>query len=211
MITLLFLGLILLLRNFVFITLMPALIAWIIAEQKPKYSFAIFTGVYVLLTIIFFSTSYLPPSYNLPAHVSSRQIAFMELAKNGSSSININPLFPNVRSFFNNIPQAINHSLMRPYVTEHRTILYIPLSIEILFYEILFLIFIFFRQKNVEIKPIIYFSIFFSLTMFLVIGYTIPIIGAIVRYRSIYFPFLLIPVICYTDWKRFKSIFTSSI
>ena len=41
-----FLFLILILRNFVFITLVPALIAWIVAEQKPKYAFVIFMGFY---------------------------------------------------------------------------------------------------------------------------------------------------------------------
>jgi hypothetical protein len=40
--------------------------------------------------------------------------------------------------------------------------------------------------------------------MFLIIGYTIPILGAIVRYRSIYFPFLLVPIICLTNWKQLK-------
>ncbi|HSV11942.1 MAG TPA: hypothetical protein VLI68_14300, partial [Hanamia sp.] len=67
---------------------------------------------------------------------------------------------------------------------------------------ILFLIFLFFRKKNISINPLIYFGIFFSLTMLLITGYTVPIIGAIVRYRSIYLIFLLIPVVCYTDWKR---------
>ena len=77
---------------------------------------------------------------------------------------------------------------MRPYLTEHLNFLYIPAGLEIFLYEILFLLLIFFRKKNIHISPLIYFSCFFSISMFLVIGYTIPIIGAIVRYRSIYFP-----------------------
>jgi hypothetical protein len=91
---------------------------------------------------------------------------------------------------------------MRPYVWELNNLLYIPFSVEILVFEILFLLFIFFRKKNIQIPPLIYFCFFFSLTMFLIIGYTIPIIGAIVRYRSIYFIFLLTPIVCYTDWKK---------
>ena len=45
---LIFLFLILLLRNFVFITLVPALIAWVSAEQRPKYAFGIFLGIYLV-------------------------------------------------------------------------------------------------------------------------------------------------------------------
>ncbi|MEO8416032.1 MAG: hypothetical protein ABI472_20395 [Ginsengibacter sp.] len=206
-IVLLFLGLILLLRNFVFIALLPALIALIAAEQKPTYAFIIFSGIYIFIAISFFCSGLLPAAFNLPAHVSIRQIAFIEIAKRGASAININPLYPNFRSFFNNIPQAINHSLMRPYLTEHLTFIYIPAGLEILLYEILFFLFIFFRKKNEIFSPLIYFSLFFCMTMFLIIGYTIPIIGAIARYRSIYFPFLLIPLICYTDWSRLKKTF----
>ena len=203
---LIFLLLIVLVRNFVFITLVPALIAWIVAEQKPKYAFVIFSGIYLFIAILFFCSGLLSPKFDLPGHVSSRQLAFIEIAKRGASAININPLYPNFRSFLNNTPQALNHSLMRPYLTEHLNFLYIPAGLEILLYEILFVLFVFFRKKNISISPLVYFSFFFSISMFLVIGYTIPIIGAIVRYRSIYFPLLLIPVICYTDWDKIKKV-----
>ncbi|MEP6926654.1 MAG: hypothetical protein ABI834_03410 [Ginsengibacter sp.] len=205
--TSIFLFLILLVRNFVFITLVPALIAWVIAEQKPKYSFIIFLSIYFFVGVLFFCSGFLSPKFDLPGHVSSRQLAFIEIAKGGASAININPLYPNFRSFLNNTPQALNHSLMRPYVTEHINFLYIPASLEIVLYEILFLLFIFFRKKNIEIIPLVYFSVFFSISMFLVIGYTIPIIGAIVRYRSIYLPLLFIPIMCNIDWKKFKNLF----
>jgi len=206
LIVIIFLFLILLLRNFVFITLLPALIAWIVAEQKPKYAFVIFTGIYFFIGILFFCSGFLSPKFDLPGHVSSRQLAFIEIAKGGASAININPLYPNFRSFLNNAPQALNHSLMRPYITEHLNFFYIPAAWEILLYEIMFLLFLFSRKKEMSISPLIYFSVFFSMSMFLVIGYTIPIVGAIVRYRSIYFPLLLIPVICYTDFRKIKKL-----
>jgi hypothetical protein len=211
LIILIFLALILLLRNFVFITLVPAIIAWMFAEHKPKYAFIIFSGIYLFISVLFFCTGFLPPSFNLPAHVSNRQIDFIIIAKRGASAININPLYPNFRSFLNNIPQALNHSFMRPYLTEHLNFLYIPSGLEIFCYEILFLSFIFFRKKNITFSPLICFSVFLTITMFLIIGYTIPIIGAIVRYRSIYLPFILIPIICYTDWKKIKRIFHITI
>ena len=206
LITLFFTLLIVLLRNFVLIIMLPALLSWLIAAKRPKYSLIIFSGVYFFLGILFFCTTFLPHAYNLPAHVAGRQAAFIEIAKGGVSSISINLLHPNFKSFLINIPQAINHSFMRPYLTEHVNFLYILSALEIFFYEVLFLFFIFFRKKNMLIYPLIYFSIFFTITMFIVIGYTIPIIGAIVRYRSIYFPFVLIPVICYTDWSKIKKL-----
>ena len=207
LVTLVFLLLILLLRNFVFITLVPALLAWVIAQYKPKYAFICFLSVYIIVTILFFYSGFISPKTNLPQYVSERQIAFSEISKLGASSININPLFPNFRSFFNNAPQALNHTLMRPYITEIKSFVYIPFALEIILYEILLLLFIFYRKKILTTNPLVYFCIFFSLTMFLVIGYTVPIIGAVVRYRSIYFIFFLIPLICYTDWQKLRSLF----
>lgn len=207
LITLLFLLIIFLIRNFVFIILTPPLVAWIISEKRPNRTPLIFAGIYLVVGILFFSTVYLPPAYNLPAHVSSRQTDFIEIAKNGASAIKINPLYPNFRSFLINIPQALNHSFLRPYLSEHNNLLYIPSSVEIFLFEILLLLFIFFRKRNATIYPIVYFSVFFTLTTFIVIGYTIPILGAIVRYRSIYFPFIIIPIVCYTDWAKFKARF----
>lgn len=198
------LTIIFLLRNFVLITLIPALIAWFIAEQNKKFILRTFVIVYLFFIVLFFGLGNYT-SLDLPKYVSARQIAFIQIAKGSQSAININPLYDNFRSFLNNAPQALNHSLMRPYLTEKFSWLYIPATLEIFIYEILFILFLFY-SKNIKSQPFIYFSIFFSVSMFLMIGYTIPIIGAIVRYRSIYFPLLIIPLICCIDWNRFKSI-----
>jgi hypothetical protein len=193
-----------LLRNFVLITLLPAVIAWIIAEKNKKFILQTYIIVYLAFIVLFFTLGKLHSSLDLPQYVSIRQIAFVQISKGSQSAININPLFSNFRSFLNNSPQALNHSLMRPYLTEKFTLLYIPPAIEIFIYELLFLIFLLFRITNKKTDSFIYFCIFFSLSIFLMIGYTIPIIGAIVRYRSIYFPMLIIPIICYIDWQKFR-------
>ncbi len=201
---------ILLLRNFVFITLLPALIGWIISDRYSRFAFVSFLAVYTVTAALFFYSGWISPNFDLPQHVSTKQIEFIEIAKYGASAININPLYPNFRSFLNNAPQAFNHSLMRPYLTEKFTLLYVPAALEIFVYECLFILFIFFRKRNEHLTSFIYFCLFFSLSMFLMIGYTIPIIGAIVRYRSIYFPLLLIPIISLTDWGKIKAFFSYS-
>jgi hypothetical protein len=203
-----FIGLIIifLLRNFVLITLIPALIAWFIAERIKRFVLQTYIIVYLLFIIIFFNLGAIHSSLNLPQYVSSRQLAFVEIAKGGQSAININPLYSNFRSFLNNTPQALNHSLMRPYLTEKFYFLYIPPAVEIFICEILFFFFLLFRIRKKDIPPFIYFCIFFSFSMLLMIGYTIPIIGAIIRYRSIYLPLLMIPVVCNIDWYKVRIL-----
>ena len=207
-IILLFLLLLFLVRNFVFITLIPALISWIFATYKPKFAFVSFVGIYVMVTILFFCSGFISAKTDLPRYVSERQSAFVEISKLGASSINIQPLEPNFKSFLINAPQALNHALMRPYVTEINSFVYVPFALEIVLYELLFLIFIFFRKRKLTIDPLEYFCLFFAVTMFIVIGYTVPILGAIVRYRSIFFIFLLVPIFCHTDFKKLSAKFT---
>ena len=48
------------------------------------------------------------------------------------------------------------------------------------------------------------FGIVVAFTMLLVLGYTVPILGALVRYRSLYIPFLLIPMMAGTDWRKLQ-------
>lgn len=192
-------------RNFVLLTLLPSLVAWLICQNKKKYALHIFLAMYVFFVIAFFNLGYLNAKLDLPKYVSERQIAFLQLK--GNSAMELHPLYPNFRSFMNNAPQAFNHTLMRPYITEINNPVQAPVALEIIALEVLFGLFIFFPERRYKVQPFIYFSVFFALSMFLLIGYTIPFLGAIARYRSIYLPLLVVPLACNTDWQALKSYF----
>lgn len=202
-----FLVLIFLLRNFVFIALLPALTAWLISMKFPKYALLSFLAVYGFSTLLFFTSGYVSPRANLPQYVVSRQQSFIEIGKAGNSTIPIKALEPDFKSFLSNGPQAFNHAVLRPYFSEVVSVQYLPFAIEIFIIELLFVIFLVYRKKHVVVNPLIYFGLFFSITMFFMAGYTVPIIGAVVRYRSIYLVFLVLPMLCYTDWDRVRKLF----
>ncbi len=197
------LGIIFLFRNFVFIPFLPAIAAWLIVEKFKRYALQTFTIIYLVFILLFFNIGRLHPRLDLPKYVSDRQLQFVVLS-DGTSAVPVNPLFPNFRSFMNNAPQAINHSLFRPYVTETPDLIQLPASGEILFYELIFLVFVFFRNKE-TLDPFVYFGIFFAFSMLLIIGYTVPIFGAISRYRSLYFPFLIIPMLSLINWENLRT------
>lgn len=198
----LFLLLIFLLRNFVFLALIPGLIAWIVAHNFPKKAFLFFVIIYSISIVAFFTSGLISPKVNFPAYVANRQQTFIEIGKAGNSTIAVEKLQPTIKGFVTTAPQAFNLALMRPYLSKMEKVKFAPFAIEIFLMEILFILFIFFHKKNESVNPLIYFNIFFSLTILMMTGYTVPIIGAIVRYRSIYFIFLLIPIICYIDWQK---------
>lgn len=202
----LFLLLIFLLRNFVFLALIPALIAWILASRFPQKAFLSFAMVYVITTILFFTSGFISTKTNLPNYVAQRQQSFIKIGKLGNSTLNVGKLKPTVKGFMINAPQAFNLVLMRPYLSRIGKLEFAPFALEIFIMEILFFLFVIFHKRDRLVNPVIYFSLFFSLTMLMMAGFTVPIIGAIVRYRSIYFIFLLIPIVSYIDWEKIHNL-----
>ena len=203
--------LLLTLRNFIIIIILPALLAWLLANRWPKYGITIFVSVYLFFGILFFTARYIHPRFDFPQAVVNKQQDFLKL-QGGNSSIPMKRLKPDVISFLKNTPQAINLSTIRPYPSDVRHILSLAAAIEINALLLMFLIFIFFRTKKEHIsKNLAYFCVFFSFSLLLAIGFSVNNLGAIVRYRSIVMPLLIIPMVAQIDWTRLSQLFTNNI
>jgi hypothetical protein len=201
-ITVLSLGLIFLFRSYIIIVILPALFAWFISAKKKYPPVIVFCFTFIISVFIFFITPYFIPSVNLPQLVVQKQLDFLNLGT-ANSEIPLTTLLPDFKSFLANAPQALNHVLLRPYPGDyslsHPLILFI---IEMMLYQLLFILFLFFRKRNALVPSFSFFCIFFSLVILLIIGYTVPVLWAVIRYRSIYLPFLLTPIICGIDYKK---------
>lgn len=203
--------LILTLRNFIIIILLPAILAWLLANRWPKYGLAIFSSLYLLFALLFFTLRYVDGRLDFPQAVVNKQQAFMQL-KGGNSTIPIKQLQPTAISFLKTTPQAINLSTIRPYPSDVRHILSLAAAIEINVLLLMFILFIFFRAANGNhSKNLAYFCLFFSFSLLLAIGFSVNNLGAIVRYRSIIMPLLIIPMAAQIDWKKIELIFKNDI
>lgn len=201
-----FLLLILSIRVFVFVAVVPALIALVITKLGKVKALPTFIIIYTALAALFFLSPFISPKINLPEIVSNRQTTFLKISDMGESTLEKRLLEPTFKGFIQNAPEALNHVLLRPYLFEGEKQVYLPFALEILLFGVLLLIFLFFRKREPSpVPPLTYFCLFFSLTILLIIGYTIPAMGAFVRYRSIYFIFLMLPVLVYTDWNRVQK------
>ncbi|MEK7225862.1 MAG: hypothetical protein AAB221_09290, partial [Bacteroidota bacterium] len=197
--------LILTLRNFMIVIIVPAIIAWLLAARRPKYSLGIFSSLYLLFIVLFFTARYINPRFDFPQAVVNKQQEFINLK--GGSTIPIRELAPNAISFLSNTPQAITLSAVRPYPSDVKHILSLAAAIEINALLLLFLLFIFFHKNGIASRSLLHFCLFFSFTVLLAIGFSVNNLGAIVRYRSIILPLLVIPMITLTDWRRISNLF----
>ena len=201
--------LLLVLRNFLIIILVPAVLIWLVANRWPKYGLVIFSSLYIILGILFFTLRYIDPRLDFPQAVVDKQQAFIKL-QGGSSSIPIKELQPNAISFLKNTPQAINLSTVRPYPSDVHHILSLAAALEIDSLLLLFVLFLFWRTNGLRSRNFIYFCIFFSLSLLFAIGFSVNNLGAIVRYRSVIIPLLIVPMIVQINWKKIESFFSGN-
>lgn len=196
----------LLLRNFVFVIIIPAIIAWLLANKWPKYGLACFAFIYLFCAIAFFTVRYVDSELDFPQAVVSKQQAFLKIA--GNSSVRIKELEPTALSFLINTPQAIGLSAARPYPADVHHLLSLAAAIETELILVLFLLFLFFRNRDIAYsKNILYFCTFFSVSILLAIGFSVNNLGAIVRYRSIIIPLVVVLMAAQTDWKKIITPF----
>jgi hypothetical protein len=117
-----------------------------------------------------------------------------------NSMIKINDLRPELGSFLANAPQALNNTLLRPYLWECHGILMLLSGLETLFLLLLIVVCLIFSQRPGNINWLyVLFCLSFVLLQFLIIGETTPILGAIARYKTIALPFLLIAFLLILD------------
>lgn len=201
--------LLLTLRNFLIVLIVPALLAWLLASRWPKYGLAIFGGLYLLGTVVFFTGRYISPKLDFPQAVVNKQQEFIRIK--GATSVPIKTLEPTAISFVKNTPKAITLSTIRPYPSDVKHILSLAAAIEINALWLILVLFLLFRKNGVRSRNLIYFNIFFSFSLLLAIGFSVNNLGAIVRYRSVILPLLVIPLAARIDWNRVFSIFTNGI
>ena len=200
------------LRNFLIIILVPALLAWFLATRFPKKPLAVFGICYLSFVIFFFTAGYINSNLDFPQAVVTKQKEFVALL--GNSSVPMKELEPTFSSFILNTPQAVSLSMLRPYPSDVKHILSLAAAVETA--SLLFLAFLFLALKNrngryATSSTFVYFCLFLSFSVLITIGYAVNNLGAIVRYRSIVLPLLLVPVFCGINWQKVSSVLFNNI
>ena len=184
-----------LLRNVNALVLLPAIIAWWIAVKLvPARPYLSYILVYSGCLVVFFLSVRFPAKFNLPLKLAEKQHQFLMLEAN--TVLPLTPLKPTVKSYTAVLPQAVNHVFLRPYITEIRSPFHLMAFAEILLVLAIFLLAVLSAAKHIPGKlsqPFCLFVIAVSLTGLLIIGYTVPFTGAIVRYKALYIVLFLLP------------------
>jgi hypothetical protein len=203
--------LLLVLRNFLIVVMIPAMLAWSLANRWPAKRAFCFATVYMVFILLFFTLKYISPRLDFPKAVVDKQQAFMQIV-GGNSTIPIKRLKPDAISFLKNTPQAITLSAIRPYPSDIKHLLSLAAALEVNLLLLLFLFSLFWRRKEAALSTnLIYFCLFFSISLILSIGFSVNNLGAIVRYRSVTLPLLVVLMGIRINWQKVGSFFSRSI
>jgi hypothetical protein len=138
---------------------------------------------------------------------SNLNLKFLTRLVKSTSYIEVTPIKVSLNQLLLNIPEALVNSMFRPWLTDPGKEFKYFASIEtILLFG--FLVFAIINKKRLSKseKTLVFSLLLFALSISLIIGWTTPILGAIVRYRApVYLAILLISFIIIEPPKRWKK------
>ena len=186
---------ILLLRNYVALLLLPVSICYLLVARFRVRVWMSVLYVYGTLVLLSFLVVAAVPSFRPLKVITQKQADFAALPT-ANSGLKTAPLDPTLSGFVKNFPEAFEHGFLRPYLWDSRSSIFLlPLAMELFVYQLLFVLYLIRFRNSPTVKPLSLLLILFGLQMVLLTGYIIPNSGSIARYRSIYLPFLVLPLL----------------
>jgi hypothetical protein len=197
-------------KVYVLFIMIPGLIMLFIVKRRPHWSlnkFRYWLGIYLIYGISIFLLKFFS-SINVVELISLKQHQFISLAiATGSGSVIEMPELSNLQSIIYNLPHALFVALCKPFLFDSSSPLIIMAGFENLLI-LAFIIFSFFKMKknNFYQTPWFFFSVFFVVILFSLIGLIVPVAGALVRYKTIALPFLIIAALISLNNDRVNNL-----
>jgi len=169
----------------VLFVIIPPLLSYLWVHFRPSQRTLIpyFMMIFIAFSFASESDNYL--GLNIFDSLLDKQLQLTELAINDNSGSTISPILfqANSISIASNSPIAIINTLFRPMIWEANNTLAIFASIENMVILLLIILLTIFPRKYVDDSNVLWFSMVFSVTYFIIIGLGTPVLGALSRYR----------------------------
>jgi hypothetical protein len=194
------------LKFYVLMSLLPALLLYMLTRnQKPVRIVIWIAIIYGGAALLVMNFHRIAPGFDVLWLLAQKQKDFIGLAlgTNSGSFVMPPPLSPSIGSFILNSPYALYITLFGPMI-HFSGMLGVLSALENAAIIGLFVILILFSRKWRHVdRPLIVSLLAYVTLLALVIGWTTPVMGAIVRYRTPLLPFLLIAGLMMFDHQKF--------
>ncbi len=210
-------ALLLLLKVYVLLLLLPCLLAFSLSGKIKKigtgkaFAIVIFGAGLVVLAV-----SWLFPQFDPAAILAKRQNAIMQFSVlvNAGSIIHEVYLEPTLKSILLYSPRALFNVLFRPHLLESLNPVIIMAALENMLIVLFALTLVFFAFKKKQLNNIEWFGLWFTLLLFVFIGLTTQVSGTLVRLKIPALPLFWLSLISIVplekiEWPRFLKNFAA--
>ena len=176
-----------------------------IKKWKWKRSWWIYIGMYTLFLAIGTLIGELNPRLDFVNLIVDKQRQFINLSNfyDVNSGFHLEALSYNLWSVVKASPEGLFNVLTKPWASEVNSILFVPAFLEnIIFIALLIIALVYRKALDVNDWDFVAFCLSFCIILFVVIGLTTPITGAIVRYKIPAIPFLFMAVFMFMDHSK---------
>ena len=194
-------------KTYIFVLLLALLIPFVLTKKyQIKKTFVCYLCSIIVCAVISYCYLKLFLGKDIINFIVFRHNIMLNLALEEHAHITENHLLQaDIFDIFSYLPIAFVNVLLRPFPFESFSPMMLLSEIEQLILEILTISILFLGfNKKIEQKNLFYFCLFFTLSNIIIIGLCSPIIGATVRYRSIFLPFLCLFFLLLCDEKTIK-------
>ena len=199
--------LLILTKGYVFFALLPAAAGLVLAKAFPRKNFYLLFGVpHLLMVLLILTGKYIHPELNIAEKLRLKQEAFYNVAADAGSGSTISlPRINSAADVFVNAPNAMVVSYLRPWPWNWNKLLYIPAALEnfLLILVLVAMAWNFRKPYGLGI-PVIAFGISFAVTLGILIGEVVPVLGAVVRYKLPSLIFVFVVAFALTDHIKFQ-------
>ncbi len=194
------------LKFYVLLSLLPALVLFAWAYRMPSPSIwlkaLVIYGACAVLALI---TPYVIPGFDILETIVRKQHDFIGLVNEvGSGSFVMPPLLePDLWSFISLAPYALYITFFGPLIHSPLNALGLISIAENLFVLAFIGMCLIYRSKEIAVpKGLLLSLMLYVILLALIIGWTTPVMGALVRYRTPLLPFLLIAGLLILDTEK---------
>ena len=193
-------------KGYVILVFIPALLFLILARYargRVLYLFAISH-----LVVFCFAIGGVYQAGNLDYVLQKKQADFVNVGVDQDAGSLVEPLdISSTSAQISAIPRAWYRAYLRPDFRDMGSLFHLGLGVEAWMFVVLAIVVLIFRRKALlkSEKVTLLFCWSFVLSLGLVIGVCVPILGAIVRYKVPALPFLAVGLLTLLDFDLFKS------
>ena len=196
-------------KLYVFMAFIPAVMAWILVS-KWKRGLWVYLGAYLTFFGLATFIGELNPRYDFVNLIVDKQKQFIGLSEfyQVNSGFAMDTLSYDMWSVIKASPEGLFNVLTKPWPTEVNNLLFVPAFIEnALVVALLLFACIYRKSLNKKEWDFAIFCLSFCFILFIVIGLTTPITGALVRYKIPAIPFLFMAVFLFMNHNKTPKIF----